>query len=357
MGKILAYLLLAVNAFLVGMLVLCAYSPYLHPQVYPVASCLGLAFPIFLVLNLLFLLFWLFVKWRYALLTIVGLLVCYLSLRSYLPLNFSGREVPEGSIKLLSYNVMGFDGMKKSEGTNPVLTYLAGSGADIICMQEYCTSTRKDLLTAQDVRNALKAYPYYSVQSYGGQSVQLACYSKFPILSVKPVPYKSATNGSVAYTLKVGGDTLLLVNNHLESNKLTREDRGLYEDMIDNPNAEKVKSGLHLFLEKLGTADSIRSAQADSVAKLVAASPYPDVVVCGDFNDVSISYAHRVLTEHLRDAFTETGCGLGISYNQNKFFFRIDHILLSPSLKAARCTVDDTIRESDHYPIWCYIYK
>ena len=54
-GKIVAYLILAINAFFVGTLILSAYSPYLSPKVNPLVSCLGLAFPIFLIINLFFL--------------------------------------------------------------------------------------------------------------------------------------------------------------------------------------------------------------------------------------------------------------------------------------------------------------
>ena len=82
-----------------------------------------------------------------------------------------------------------------------------------------------------------------------------------------------------------------------------------------------------------------------------------EIFVCGDFNDGSISYTHRILTQKLDDAFTQSGKGLGISYNQNKFYFRIDNILISPNLKAYNCTVDRSIKASDHYPIWCYISK
>ncbi|MEG2150049.1 MAG: endonuclease, partial [Bacteroidaceae bacterium] len=56
-------------------------------------------------------------------------------------------------------------------------------------------------------------------------------------------------------------------------------------------------------------------------------------------------------------AFTQSGQGLGISYNQNKFYFKIDNILLSKNLKSYNCTVDNVIKDSDHYPIWCYIGK
>ena len=32
-------------------------------------------------------------------------------------------------------------------------------------------------------------------------------------------------------------------------------------------------------------------------------------------------------------------------------------ILISPNQKASNCTVDRSIKDSDHYPIWCYIGK
>jgi exonuclease III len=56
----------------------------------------------------------------------------------------------------------------------------------------------------------------------------------------------------------------------------------------------------------------------------------------------------------LSDAFAKTGCGAGISYNQNLFLFRIDNIFHSPNLEAYNCTVDRSIKLSDHYPIYCY---
>ena len=67
-GKFVTYLILVVNALFVGTLILSAYSPYLNPKINPLASSLGLAFPIFLTINLIFIGFWAFVNYRYALL-------------------------------------------------------------------------------------------------------------------------------------------------------------------------------------------------------------------------------------------------------------------------------------------------
>ena len=110
-GKIVAYLILAINAFFVGTLILSAYSPYLSPKVNPLVSCLGLAFPIFLIINLFFLFLWVFVNYRYALLPVIGFLICFPQIRTYIPFNSTTRTIPEGSIKVLSYNVMSFSNL------------------------------------------------------------------------------------------------------------------------------------------------------------------------------------------------------------------------------------------------------
>ncbi len=428
LGKIITYLILAINALFVGILIVSAYSSWLHPAVHPLASCLGLAFPVFLTVNVIFLVLWLIINYRYALLPLIGLLICFPQIRTYMPLNLNGGTPSDTAIKLLSYNVMSFSKLEKKNGTNPILSYLANSGADIICLQEYNTSNNRKFITDRDVRKALKAYPYRSIRQQGKGEVELACFSKFPILSTHPVNYPSSYNGSMCYVVKVKNDTMTIINNHLESNKsmcyvvkvkndtmtiinnhlesnkLTIADRGMYENMIKAPNTQKVKTGLKQLVRKLAEASAIRAPQADSVAKLIERSPYPSIIACGDFNDCSISYTHRILTKQLNDAFirapqadsvaklierspypsiiacgdfndcsisythriltkqlndafTQSGNGLGISYNQNKFYFRIDNILISRNLKAYNCTVDRSIKASDHYPIWCYISK
>ena len=73
--------------------------------------------------------------------------------------------------------------------------------------------------------------------------------------------------------------------------------------------------------------------------------------------DITVEVQIRTIAQDLDDAFTQSGRGLGISYNQNRFYFRIDNILTSKNLRAYNCTVDRSIKESDHYPIWCYITK
>lgn len=358
-GRILVFVVLAVNVVLAGLLLFSAFSIYLHPAAYALPACAGIAFPIFLSANLLILLFWAVVRhYRCLLVSGLALLVCYPQIRTYFPMNLGGQEAPEGSISLLSYNVMGFDGcMKDEEGRNPILDYLCRSGADVLCLQEYATAGGKRHLTQSDVEKALKAYPYHSLAKAGngGCYNRLACYAKYPILSATRVDYESAHNGSVMYKLLVGTDTLTLINNHLESNKLTKEDKVAYESVLEDPKQPEAKSNVLKLVRKLAEASAIRSLQADSVAVLIDRLQARRTVVCGDFNDTPVSYTHRAIGRRLNDAFVESGNGMGVSYNQNQFYFRIDHILVSDDIQSYQCRVDRSIKNSDHYPIRCFI--
>jgi endonuclease/exonuclease/phosphatase family metal-dependent hydrolase len=353
-GTLLGYIVLAVNAAFAFAFLLIAYSPYIHPAAHPVESCMGLAFPIFLIVNVLFVLFWAVAYWRYALLSMLAMLIGCGAIRTYIPLHGTTKELPEGAIKLLSYNTMQFGGLELTDEKNEVMEYLKNSGADIICLQEYSEGA-KGQLTARMIFEQLKDYKYRDVHSVGMGGNRVALFSKFPIISASRVDYESNNNGSVVYDLRVGNDTVMLINNHLESNKLTQADKEMYHEMLTERNRETVESGTKYLLRKLADASAIRSHQADTIAALIERSQRKYIMVCGDFNDTPISYAHRRIGENLRDAFVSSGSGFGISYNRNRFYFRIDHILTSKSIKAYNCTVDHSIKASDHYPIWCYL--
>ena len=346
------------SAFLLNVLVavgflICAYSPYISPVHHPRWACAGLFFPIFLALNAAFCVFWLLVRKRYALFPLCVFLLGWGALTTYLPWQFTKADEPKGEvIKVLTYNTLGMHPEKDEEGkeVNPILDYVLQSDADIVCLQEFpCDNKtlKKELK---------KVYPYAETMKFSGGN-GVGCFSRFPILGTKRIPYESANNGSGAFRLEFGQDTLLLVINHLESNKLDAHDKEVYTDMLKKPDEEKVKEGGKYLLHKLADAVAIRAPQADSVAKYVKEHPSKYTVVCGDFNDSPLSYAHRVIGEGLQDAFVERGSGVGVSYNRNHLYFRIDHLFASPAFRVLSCEVDNSIQASDHYPLWCLLEK
>ena len=131
------------NIATVILMLLAGYSDRLNPTDYPMLSCLNLAFPVFLVVNLLFLFFWLTFKWRKVWIPFAGYLLAYMPISLYMPLNFH-QEVEEGSIKIISYNVCQYGGnYKYEEGFDTVFSYLKRQQADIVCLQEDTDTWRR----------------------------------------------------------------------------------------------------------------------------------------------------------------------------------------------------------------------
>ena len=357
--NVFSVILFVITLITLILLVISAYSSYLDPEKYPIISNSGMGFPIILILHTLLFIFLLFFKRNYAIISFIGFVAIWSQFKIYMPIN-RYTTPPKDAIKFLSYNIMNFNGLKKdSLGENSILNYLVNSKADIICLQEYAETNNKKLLTRGEIKEALKEYPYSSVSTVGdkGSNNQLACFSKFPIKSAKKIAYSSAYNGSIAYIIHIEGEDFLIINNHFESNKITKEDRIAYERLIKGKEKDKMLDDTKGLASKITDASVIRKHQADSVAHLIDKSSFTHVIACGDFNDSPLSYTNRVLEEYLTNAYVSSGKGLGISYNQNKFYFRIDNILVSNNLKAYHCTVDKSIKTSDHYPIWCYIAK
>ena len=308
-------------------------------------------FPFFLVLDALFVIFWLIFKWKLVLLPLFGMLCCIESVRAYFPVNLP-QDPPAGSIKFLSYNVMAFaKGNPQEWEQNPIMQYLLESDADIICLQE----AQKALLD-RALDSIVKIYPYHSLELRAEN--YMLCFSKYPIASVELIDYPTQSNYSFVYEVLVGKDTLCVINNHFESYRLSDTDKEDYKSIIKNykhPERNGSETKYIGLVEKLAYHDSIRGYQVDSVAAFVEKQAGRYIIACGDFNASPISYAHHRLTESLNDAYTRSGNGPGISYHRSGMYFRLDHILVSSNLTAYGAKVDRSIKESDHYPISCFI--
>lgn len=342
------------------LLIASAFSDRISPDRSVLFSYLGLGFPVICLLNFCFLAYWLFLKeWRFLLVGLCSFLLCKGAVTLYFPFHNQVDEIPkENVLKVLTYNVMGF-GYKghTADSPNQTLRYIANSGADIVCLQEYAVGTSKNFLTNQKIADVLKMYRYRSiipVGTSGALKFNIAVFSKYPISKSRKIKYESTFNGSAIHELDINGKKLTLINNHLESFKLTMEDRSHYSAFIKNLNSETLDGLKSSIEQKLGPAFLIRARQARAVAEEIKKTDSDYIVVCGDFNDTPISYAHRTIQGPLKDAYAASGRGVGITYNENFFWFRIDNILHSANIKSINCTVDK-VHYSDHYPLWCYL--
>ncbi|MDR1743767.1 MAG: endonuclease/exonuclease/phosphatase family protein [Dysgonamonadaceae bacterium] len=324
-------------------------------------SYVGLAFGFVLFANVFYFAFWIFFsKWKLALISLAALLICYKPISVFFPVHIFPKEAPEGSLKVLTYNVRGLGNeYKKGANEHPILDYIVKTDADIVCLQEYMVSkTGKSMITQREVNRILNKYPYRSVtglESSGKYHIfGLACFSKFPIKNTHEILFESSFNGAATYTIDIKGKDVTVVNVHLESNRISAADRRLYSDFLQNSESVRWDDVTSNIRNRLGRAYRKRAAQVEKIKRYVARLNSEATILCGDFNDTPVSFAYGKLKEGLSDAYAETGVGPGITFNEELFLFRIDYIMHSKNMKAYGAKVDN-LKYSDHYPLQAFL--
>lgn len=344
-----------INLAVVLLLLLAAKLPVLSPEELSIAAYPNYALLFLSVINILFFLYWLcHLRYR-ALISLAAFLICFGEQKVWFPIHIDKDEpvLNEKEYKILTYNTMQFSSMQPhlKNAPNPVLSYLQSSQADIICLQEGSCHTSSKYLQEATLIKAMSKYPYY--RSLPGKKVMnMWVFSKYPILKCQRIHFESQANASFYCDIQIDGKVIRVINNHLESNKLTLNDKTLYKDVIDSPDKESISNAAHALNDKLAPAAVLRAKQAEAVAKVIADSPYP-VISCGDFNDIPNSYTYRTMSEGLKDAWAKNANGLGITFHEHLCLFRIDYIMHSPAIKSYQSTVDK-VDYSDHYPLWTY---
>lgn len=364
-GKYLKYTIFATNIFAIIVLILSTFAWKILPSKATIIAYLGLGFPIILFINILYLILWVVsLRWKYALVQMAAILICWQPILTCFPIHTrtSAKDIPESNFKILTYNVRAFNWTKGEKArNNPIIKYLINSDADIICLQEFAVSTgknQKGIITEKELNAKLKDYPYHEIiklgTSRGDLAYGLACYSKFPITKAIKMPLESSYNGSAMYELKIQGKSVTLVNNHLESNKITSQDKQLYKEFFRNKDKETLGEVAMNIQSRLGAAYKKREAQSKTIRQILDKQKTDATIVCGDFNDTPISYAYYTIKGDMTDSYASTGLGQGITYHESMFWFRIDFIMYSLGLESYNCTVDK-IKYSDHYPVWTYL--
>lgn len=350
----------SLNIVVIVLMATVGYAGSLNPTVHPTMATLTLAFPFFLFFNLCFLVFWLCVRWKWALLPIAGMVVCFQPVHKYMPVNI-GSTNTDGAIKILSYNLGGFEGgggdkdMIESAATR-IMDYLYNCDADIICLQEAAQGRVQNQLTD----TLQEKYQYYCERIKPGGGDVLSVFSRYPILRATEVDYPSKGNITVAYLFNIQGQDVVVVNNHLETNGLSLDDRANFVGLVEgNMTTTEAQGEGRMLFSKVSAAAAKRAPQAQAVQKFIEneRSKGRSVIVCGDFNDNPLSYTVRTIGQGLTDCFVSTGCGPGWSYHKNMMLVRIDHIFCSDEWEPIDAQIDTKITASDHYPIYCWFKK
>lgn len=328
------------------------YSDRISPVAHPLVANVGLLFPVFLVLNIAFLMFWLTFKKTWAAIPVAGLVVGFGPVRVYTPLNLRA-DAPEGSIKVMSYNVFSLSTWDDTSQPSEILQYIARQNPDILCMQESVASGPK----ADLMDSVLHATMPYGDSEQNGT---LAIYSRYPIVGKERIDYHTTgSNMSMAYFVETApGDTTIVINNYFEVTGISLEQRTQFKAMLrGNLERDSAEVETRQLWGCLAQSSVVRAPQANAVARYIEAHAGCSIILMGDFNDSPLSYTHRRLADELADCYVAAGNGPGISYHYNAFYVRIDNIMCSDHWMPYECHVDNSVTASDHYPIMCKLKR
>jgi len=261
----------------------------------------------------------------------------------------SSPNQPEKTFRVLSYNVKNFE--FEPTGTpspmaSKIQSFVRDEHPSILCLQEFYTNELTEMeMTRKLLHAGFVDWRYFrSVELRKQESIGIATFSRFPILNTQEVSFGEKTSNSALITdLLWAGDTIRVINVHLQSNRLSA-----YEY---NPEEVTVPDKEHLLalLSRLYRASIDRAKQSEKIAELIKTSPYP-LIVCGDMNDLPSTYVYKVISKGLKDSFLERGQGMGVTFRGKLPGLRIDYLFHSPSLRTIEHTVPK-VTYSDHYPI------
>lgn len=339
-----------IAAIAAAILIVMLIVPVRHPNI---LAPITLAFGLTVIGNVVMLVLLLLTRsFKSSVLMALLLVIAFPAARRTIVMHGAVDEPDEDEqvLTILTYNIEIFNNYKSVE---PILSLIKEESPDVLCLQEFGHYYNNRPIVNSIMSSLDSIYPYrhlwYKNQVAGNES-GLVLFSKFPIVNKQKLEYESAHNISVYSDIVVGEDTIRIINNHLESNRLSKTER----EISSNPTDTSTMKAIY---KKIVASSRIRADQADSIGALVEETRYP-VIIVGDFNDVPQSYTYRHILysenmcgESLHDAYADAGKrGMYHTYNQHHFDVALDHILYSKPLKAVEAKIIK-VDYSDHYPV------
>lgn len=321
---------------------------FIAPSEFMPIAYLGLGFPLILVVYLIWIIVLLiFGAWR-QLLLLIPTLICLPIMLDTFPINLSKSEVDANAktFKLLTYNVGAF--RYRENATSKIADLIQQDDYDIICLQEYIEFRARE---NEDFRKLLSIYPYSTV---GDMSVdshnRVVTLSKHKIIKSGVASKGKGNNRAIYSDIVIGNDTIRVINAHLASNHISYADKQEIDSISHGLKVEKVKDKIHTLDKKVTNNYVIREQMANDIDSVIAITK-SKVMVCGDFNDVPVSYVyHKIKGERFSVANEELGWGYSYTFRESPFYFCIDHILYQTD---GFCCLDYKrlkVPYSDHYP-------
>jgi endonuclease/exonuclease/phosphatase family metal-dependent hydrolase len=328
------------NSIAIFALLISYLAPYISPEFLWYPAFLGLAYPALLILNILFIVYWLIFFNMKFLFSLAAIVIGFNYIPKYVQFNDkkASDNKPGTELQVVTFNARYFGQLDEfsSQETELFLDKLSRLNPDILCAQEYhVPSLDASQKLLAEVMNYFKKYEAANGMKRNEvlKTENVIIYSKHPIIQSGLVERENGSGNFTVYAdIVKTGDTVRVINTHLQSiGFASREYKAIRAIMGDEDSLSF--SELRNVGSKMKYAYMLRAKQVDAITDFISKSPYP-VILCGDFNDSPVSYAYRTLKGELNDAFMEAASGLGRTYIGKAPSLRIDYILYDKKLQA-----------------------
>ncbi len=322
---------------------------YVAPSEFMPISYLGLGFPLIFIVYIIWLVAMvLFGCWK-QLLILLPTLVCFPIMWDTFPFNVSTPKVDPNAktLKIFTYNVYAFC-YKGVITTSDIARLVEKEDPDIICMQEYIDFRAKE---DKEFSKLLVKYPYSTVGDMTIDSHnRVVTLSRLKIVGSGVASKGKGNNKAIYSDVVVGNDTVRMINAHLASNHITFAEKQEIDSISHGFLLGKIRNMVFSLNKKVAENYVVREQMANDIDSLISVTNHR-VLVCGDFNDVPVSYVyHKVKGKRMSVANEEMGWGYNYTFRESPFYFCIDHILYDK--KKIDCLSYDILDAtySDHYP-------
>lgn len=316
-------------------------GPLLNPKTFGFAIGILLLYPVVLLINILLLFLFLYqFKLLYSAFALLLLLVGW-PIHSKLVSLFGSDSVPlQTDYKLVTFNSnygYGIEDHQNSNSKDLIALLNEYKPPDILCLQEYIPDLGDWFEAHYNFKNLVNKAGY-----------RTAIYTNFEVLDRGFILFGNRENSCTWADIQLSDQSVIrLYNIHLQSNQITDETRRI-KDVGLEWDKSSLKAIGHIFMN-YSQSSAKRVEQIDTLLNHIYRSPHP-VIICGDLNDVAISYTYRRIAFGQKDSFLEAGRGRGITYAGALPFLRIDYAFFNPNFKVVK---HDVIRSdfSDHHPV------
>ncbi len=338
---------------------LACLAPILNPVKWWYIAMLGLGFGFIVITLIAFILLWAVFKPKLMLISLLSLLIGYKSIGTFFAFNTSQKfnyQKSKETLRVAHWNVARFTEWRKNSNKGSqtrlkMMDQIKEQNADVLCMQEFFTSTNPIYYDNLDHIMKELGYQYYYYSRMNDGDLQWfgnAIFSKLPIIDSGKIFFPRAKFPETLLHADIlyGKDTIRVYTTHLQSVQFKKEDFHYIEE-IKEEQKDLLQNSKGIF-GKLRRAFAFRKEQADIIKEVLSNDPYPTILT-GDFNDVPNSYTYATIKGNkMEDVFLKKGFGIGRTFSNISPTLRIDYILATKDFDVAQ--FNRVVRNSsDHY--------